>query len=69
MKRPSKRRFTSKEIEVLNLLCLGLCDKEIAARLKIGIHTLRGRLQQMYRLRKVTRCGLIVIWFREGTTY
>jgi DNA-binding NarL/FixJ family response regulator len=47
-------RLTSRQSEVLSLLCEGLPDKLIARRLDLSHHTVRGHVQILYSLLHVS---------------
>lgn len=47
-------RLTSRQSEVLSLLCEGLPDKLIARRLDLSHHTVRGHVQILYGLLRVS---------------
>jgi DNA-binding NarL/FixJ family response regulator len=47
-------RLTSRQCEVLSLLCEGLPDKLIARRLDLSHHTVRGHVQILYGLLHVS---------------
>lgn len=47
-------RLTSRQSEVLGLLCEGLPDKLIARRLDLSHHTVRGHVQAVYGLLRVS---------------
>lgn len=47
-------RLTSRQSEVLSLLCEGLPDKLIARRLDLSHHTVRGHVQILYNLLHVS---------------
>lgn len=51
---PSAPRLTSRQCEVLSLLCEGLPDKLIARRLDLSHHTVRGHVQILYSLLRVS---------------
>ncbi len=51
---PAAPRLTSRQCEVLNLLCEGLPDKLIARRLDLSHHTVRGHVQILYGLLRVS---------------
>jgi DNA-binding NarL/FixJ family response regulator len=51
---PAAPRLTSRQSEVLSLLCEGLPDKLIARRLDLSHHTVRGHVQILYSLLHVS---------------
>lgn len=61
----SLKDLTSRELQVLGLLCQGLADKEIAARLRLSGSTVRNCLSTIYRKIGVRRRNAAVVWARE----
>jgi PAS domain S-box-containing protein len=57
--------LTRRELQVLGLLCQGLADKEIAARLRLSSSTVRNCLSTIYRKIGVRRRNAAVVWARE----
>lgn len=53
-KPPQTMSLTPRQSEVLSLLCEGLPDKLIARRLALSHHTVRGHVQILYGLLKVS---------------
>lgn len=53
-KHTPKTPLTSRQSQVLTLLCEGLPDKLIARRLALSHHTVRGHVQILYGLLKVS---------------
>lgn len=51
---PLDTPLTSRQCQVLCLLCEGLPDKLIARRLALSHHTVRGHVQNLYGLLKVS---------------
>lgn len=47
-------RLTSRQCQVLSLLCEGLPDKLIARKLDLSHHTVRGHVQILYGLLRVS---------------
>ena len=45
---PSSEELTTREIEVLRLLAMGLSNKQIAERLVLSTHTVSGHIQSIY---------------------
>ncbi|TMD14996.1 MAG: helix-turn-helix transcriptional regulator [Chloroflexi bacterium] len=42
------RAFTARQLDIVNLIALGLCDKEIAAQLGVSYRTVRTHLERMF---------------------
>lgn len=57
--------LTGREREVLELICQGLDDKAIAARLKLTANTVRNHVSRLYTKIGVNRRSAAVIWARE----
>lgn len=57
--------LTSREREVLGLLCRGCSDADIAARLGLSRHTVRNHVATLYAKIGVNRRSAAVIWGRE----
>jgi DNA-binding NarL/FixJ family response regulator len=51
---PTAPRLTVRQCQVLNLLCEGLPDKLIARKLDLSHHTVRGHVQILYGLLRVS---------------
>jgi len=63
--RASTGQLTARERDVLGLICEGLADKDIAARLKLAPNTVRNHVATVYsKLDVHSRSGAIV-WARE----
>ncbi|CAI8866551.1 HTH-type transcriptional regulator MalT [Pseudomonas sp. IT-P74] len=63
--RASSGQLTARELDVLGLICEGLADKDIAARLKLAPNTVRNHVATVYsKLDVHSRSGAIV-WARE----
>jgi DNA-binding NarL/FixJ family response regulator len=59
--------LTSRQCQVLNLLCEGLPDKLIARRLDLSHHTVRGHVQALYGLLQVsTRMQALFVARQRG---
>lgn len=57
-----KFRLSEREIEVVNLLAQGLCNKEIGAKLYVSEHTVKGHLKNITRkVRAESRGSIIAI--------
>ncbi len=59
--------LTYQEKEVLELLKLGLINKEIAVKLNISVHTVKTHLENIYRkLGVLNRVQAVVVAIRRG---
>jgi DNA-binding NarL/FixJ family response regulator len=67
---PEKASLTTREMEVLRLVCLGLLNKEIAGRLSISVRTVEGHLKTIFnklQVRSRTEAAMYAAsrgWFR-----
>lgn len=57
--------LTAREREVLGLICEGLADKEIAARLKLAPNTVRNHVATVYFKLDVHSRSEAIVWARE----
>lgn len=57
--------LTAREREVLGLICEGLADKEIAARLKLAPNTVRNHVATVYSKLDVHSRSEAIVWARE----
>lgn len=57
--------LTAREREVLELICEGLADKEIAARLKLAPNTVRNHVATVYSKLDLHSRGEAIVWARE----
>ncbi|HEY0232193.1 MAG TPA: PAS domain S-box protein [Dokdonella sp.] len=57
--------LTPRERDVLGLICEGLADKEIAARLKVAPSTIRNHVARMYSKLDVHSRSEAIVWARE----
>jgi PAS domain S-box-containing protein len=57
--------LTAREREVFELLCAGLADKEIAARLGLAPNTVRNHVATIYTKLDVHSRGEAIVWARE----
>ncbi|HLZ01696.1 MAG TPA: helix-turn-helix transcriptional regulator [Bradyrhizobium sp.] len=57
--------LTSREREVLGLICQGQSDSEMSATLKLSGNTIRNHVSSLYRKIGVKRRAAAVIWARE----
>ncbi|WP_223502140.1 helix-turn-helix transcriptional regulator [Pseudomonas sp. BF-R-24] len=57
--------LTARERDVLGLICEGLADKEIAARLKLAPNTVRNHVAMVYSKLNVHSRSEAIVWARE----
>ncbi|KHK63083.1 helix-turn-helix transcriptional regulator [Pseudomonas frederiksbergensis] len=57
--------LTARERDVLGLICEGLADKEIAARLKLAPNTVRNHVATLYSKLDVHSRSEAIVWARE----
>jgi DNA-binding NarL/FixJ family response regulator len=57
--------LTPRERDVLNLICEGLADKEIATRLGVAPNTVRNRVATLYAKLGLHSRSEAIIWARE----
>jgi DNA-binding NarL/FixJ family response regulator len=57
--------LTARERDVLGLICEGLADKEIAARLKLAPNTVRNHVATVYSKLDVHSRSEAIVWARE----
>jgi PAS domain S-box-containing protein len=57
--------LTARERDVLGLICEGLADKEIAARLKLAPNTVRNHVSTLYSKLDVHSRSEAIVWARE----
>jgi DNA-binding NarL/FixJ family response regulator len=57
--------LTARERDVLSLICEGLADKEIAARLKLAPNTVRNHVAAVYLKLDVHSRSEAIVWARE----
>lgn len=57
--------LTARERDVLGLICEGLADKEIAARLKLALNTVRNHVATVYSKLDVHSRSEAIVWARE----
>ena len=57
--------LTSREQDVLGLMCEGLCDDDIAQKLRIARNTVRNQVAAIYQKIDVHRRSDAIIWARE----
>ena len=57
--------LTLREREVLELICQGLSDSEIAAKLGLSRNTVRNHVATLYAKIDVHRRGAAIVWARE----
>ncbi|KJZ50849.1 MULTISPECIES: LuxR C-terminal-related transcriptional regulator [Pseudomonas] len=61
----SAGQLTARERDVLGLICEGLADKEIAARLKVAPNTVRNHAAMVYSKLDVHSRSEAIVWARE----
>jgi len=61
--------LTPRERDVLGLICEGLADKEIAARLKVAPSTIRNHLAKLYSKLDVHSRSEAIVWARERAVF
>ncbi|MCI0998234.1 LuxR C-terminal-related transcriptional regulator, partial [Pseudomonas corrugata] len=61
----SYTELTARERDVLGLICQGLADKEIAARLKLAPNTVRNHVATLYSKLDVHSRSEAIVWARE----
>jgi DNA-binding CsgD family transcriptional regulator len=57
--------LTSRELEVLGLICQGQSDDEISKTLKLSRNTVRNHVSTIYNKIDVHRRGAAIVWARE----
>jgi PAS domain S-box-containing protein len=62
---PTLEELTSRERDILTLICKGAGDAEIASELNLSPHTVRNHVASLYRKLGVNRRSAVVIWARE----
>lgn len=62
---PELRHLSARERQVLDLMCQGLTDPEIAARLKLARNTVRNQVAAIYRKIEVHSRSAAIVWARE----
>ncbi len=63
--RVSTGQLTARERDVLGLICEGLADKDIAARLKLAPNTVRNHVATVYSKLNVHSRSEAIVWARE----
>ncbi|VVN99822.1 helix-turn-helix transcriptional regulator [Pseudomonas fluorescens] len=61
--------LTARERDVLGLICAGLADKEIAARLKLAPNTVRNHVSTVYSKLDVHSRSEAIVWARDRGLY
>jgi PAS domain S-box-containing protein len=61
--------LTTREKDVLGLICEGLADKEIAARLRLAPNTVRNHVATMYSKLGVHSRAEAIVWARERALF
>ena len=65
MRKRVAEHFTAREVQILELVALGLADKEIAAQLRISKRTVGTHLHRIYERRGLrSRAAAAVEWWR-----
>ena len=62
---PTPPELTSREREVLELICEGHDDKEIAQQLSLSPNTVRNHVSRLYKKIGVNRRSAAIVWARE----
>lgn len=62
---PALAALSSRETQILTLICEGMADKQIATQLKLAPNTIRNHVATIYRKIDVHRRGEAVVWGRE----
>lgn len=57
--------LTSRERDIMGLICRGARDAEIGGELKLSPHTVRNHVASLYKKLGVNRRSAVVIWARE----
>ncbi len=66
-KKKDKPEFSSKEIEVMRLICQELSNKEIAAKLFLSVRTIEGYREKIQeKIQAKNTVGIVVYAIREG---
>ncbi len=61
--------LTARERDVLSLICEGLADKEIAARLNLALNTIRNHVATVYSKLDVHSRAEAIVWARERNLF
>lgn len=61
--------LTARERDVLGLICEGLADKEIAARLNLALNTIRNHVATVYSKLDVHSRAEAIVWARERNLF
>lgn len=61
--------LTARERDVLGLICEGLADKEIAARLNLALNTIRNHVATVYSKLDVHSRAEAIVWARERSLF
>lgn len=62
---PESRKLSRREEEILDLLCQGFSNKEIADRLNVGVETVRTHLKRIYERLHVSSRTEAALKYRE----
>ena len=58
-------KLTARESDMLEGICRGATDEEIAAELGVSLSTVRNHVTRLYRKIGVNRRSAVVVWARE----
>lgn len=62
-----KPSFTDRELSIIQLICGGLSNKEIAARLEVSVRTIEGHRERIQeKMESHNTAGIVVYAIREG---
>jgi DNA-binding NarL/FixJ family response regulator len=61
--------LSSREVEVLDLIAVGLTNADIAARLNVTVHTVKFRLASIYRKLGVANRAQAVASYLRGSAH
>lgn len=58
-----RRNLTSREFDVLNCVCLGMSNKEIAKHLGLSKETVKSYMNKIFLKLNVNNCTKASMWF------